>query len=731
MSDNELVITISGNIDNFKDKLKEASDQTAGLSESLKTAAEVSGVAFAALSLQVFDSLRAFNSADQASRGLSEALQNQGIFTQDLKDKYGEYAEAISKTTGFSEVQITQAQAVAQSFLGQIPVTEELTQAIADMAQKQGISLPAAAEELSKAISNGTGMLLRQGLQFSATDTVAQRYAKTIDFVNLKSGGMAEAANQGIGGIRGLTTAFEEAEVSLGKRFAPIASDVIKYMTDFVKPSKDASDSFYDIKAAAIAVGIVLSGLGVVLPLVANGFLAVRAAMIALSLGAAPLVLIAAAVAALVVGVVELGLHWKQVTGAIKAVVEDMSKTVTTAFIGMTQVIDGALHFDWDKIKAGISKIGDAFKTIAVDAKAGWTAATAETTKAVETQSAIKKAAGDRDAAIKKQHDSIQAQLAKAQDQLILDELRGASASTIALKQEEIKILTSLANSKKSSEIGVLKQQLAEIRALQVQDHQETVAQEAQFAQADLAAAKKLGDQKIKFRDDINKKDLAAIKSKIKTQKDVEQDAYKNELAAQIASDNTFLEEQNKYGEAYAAINQAMHNAALTGSENAFSKLSASQSSGNAVLKTIGKEAAVADIIIKSAQAAMEIYAGFAALPPWIGIPLGIAGAAAAVAFGAEQAAQVQSAADGGLMVGGIPGRDSIPTLTMPGELVVPTRNFDEVVNATADQRSAAQGGSGIGTAEIQLTLKDNLMDFIETKLVQRKFLNLSIQGSR
>lgn len=80
-------------------------------------------------------------------------------------------------------------------------------------------------------------------------------------------------------------------------------------------------------------------------------------------------------------------------------------------------------------------------------------------------------------------------------------------------------------------------------------------------------------------------------------------------------------------------------------------------------------------------------------------------------------------------MTGGIPGRDSIPTLTMPGELVVPTKNFEEVVNSVAAARSGAPVvGSDGALAHVVLELRDNLIDFIEAKLIERQSLGIALR---
>jgi hypothetical protein len=127
----------------------------------------------------------------------------------------------------------------------------------------------------------------------------------------------------------------------------------------------------------------------------------------------------------------------------------------------------------------------------------------------------------------------------------------------------------------------------------------------------------------------------------------------------------------------------------------------------------------------------MNIYAGFSTIPI-IGPALGIAGAAAAVAFGAEQTGQVLAANKGGLVSGGVPGIDSVPAVLTPGELVTPKSNFEEVVNAVAFQRNAQQGTDSSPRTDaldvrVMLELKDQLVEFVEAKLVERRRLGIAL----
>src|SRR5581483_2202908 len=111
---------------------------------------------------------------------------------------------------------------------------------------------------------------------------------------------------------------------------------------------------------------------------------------------------------------------------------------------------------------------------------------------------------------------------------------------------------------------------------------------------------------------------------------DNEQNALDKAAAAeadlQVKAHNQFLQDQIKFGTVYAAINQAMHSEIYQGTKKAFADLAELQQSSNSTLKAIGKVAAIANIIIKTAESAMNIYEGFSTIPI-VGPALGVAGA--------------------------------------------------------------------------------------------------------
>jgi tape measure domain-containing protein len=195
------------------------------------------------------------------------------------------------------------------------------------------------------------------------------------------------------------------------------------------------------------------------------------------------------------------------------------------------------------------------------------------------------------------------------------------------------------------------------------------------------------------------------------------------------AANKATQEEEKQNKTILQQIDDIANSRKVKAAESAFGELAKLTASKNAELKAIGKAAAVAGITIDTAQAAIKVFKNFQEFIPFppISIPLGIAAAGAVIAFGAEQISTVLAAQDGGIVTGGIPGKDSVPALLAPGELVVPEQNFDQVVGAVAAAQvgEEAPGGTA-GEATIEISLRDDAIEFIEAQLIERRNLNIT-----
>lgn len=684
MADNELLIKINADAKNAVKAFDDVKAKTEDLDEVLAKSSAIAAVAFAALTAEVGFAIHAFGEAEAASKTLSQALQNQGIYTKDLADEYKGYAKEVENATGIDDDALVKAQAIAQGYLGQTKITKELTLAIADLAEKQGGDLNEAATLIGKTIGTNTNILARQGLQLSETATEAEKMAKVLEFVNQKAGGFAAAANEGVGSIRGLKTAFGDLQEEIGARFAPVLEIAVAALTktfQFISSHPE----IVDLTVALIAAGGAIAAIATFVPAAVIAFNTLAAAFAAVGIaGAAATAAIFAiplAIGVLVFAIVELALHWKEVWGTIEAVTKAAVTNISELLGGLGHIIKGVFTFDSAEITKGLDEIKGAFtkaKNDYVQIKNEQVAANKE---GEETQNADRKAAADKAAAIEREK---QANLRNIrQQEIALGKLQNehASQELIDLKTQEIATLKALNEQKSAEERALLLERQAQIIALE-QDAQSEELGRATAFQEELSATKlELLQEDSDAVFQLRATESAAIQASLLTDADVERKLLADKLKANVAARNQELIDRKKHGEVIASLNKFLATEEVEGVKTATGELVALQNSRNSTLKAIGKAAAIAQITIKTAESAISIFNGFATIP-FIGYALGIAGAAAAIAYGGEQIATVTGAASGGLIEGGIPGKDSVPALLTPGELVVPRKNFNDVVGS-------------------------------------------------
>jgi len=736
----DLIIRVSGDATSYKKALEEAGAKTEDLNGQLESVAKGAAIAFALLTAEALASVAAYAESERALNKLTAALQQQGIFSEALVKNYQDIAGAIQLKTGADDDAVIAAMAATQGMLGQTKITQELAMAVADLAENKQMDLKSAFELVAKAATVNTGILKKQGIEVADLGDKEKNLVAITEALNVKFGGQAEAAAKGLGGIKLLKATFGDLQEEIGKRLAPAFELLITTATkvfSFIQSNPALLDFIVAAGVAAAAVS------GIALAVAGGGiaFLSLTAALTAagVATGAMTVATIALSSAAgigLLIGAVTLiAMNWDEVWPRMQGVFQAFVVSITDMAAGVGKVLLGVFTGNLDLIKNGLAQSQAAVER-GMD-KYIEVVETAQIEKqriefeGQQKQDVAKKIAADAEAEKERIATALKLQLISERRQLVLDQLNKESAETIKLQQEEIALLEAMADEANEKIVGKLSARLARVRELQLLQDQEDLDRKQLLADQILAKNvefEALSDQqKLEFME----KNKVALEAELLTENSARQAAALARAQIQTKENNDFLLNQQKFGTAYAIINKAMHSEAVTGASKAFGDLAALQSSSNSTLKAIGKVAAVANITIQTAQAAMNIYTGFSTIPI-IGPALGIAGAAAAVAFGAERMGQVTAAADGGLLEGGIAGRDSIPVLGMPGELVVPTRNFDEVVGAVSAARSGS-GGQGAGAAQemnLILTLKDDLMNFIEAKLVERTNLNISIQGA-
>lgn len=332
-----------------------------------------------------------------------------------------------------------------------------------------------------------------------------------------------------------------------------------------------------------------------------------------------------------------------------------------------------------------------------------------ETERKIAEQDLInfRKTAGEKlDFALQKdkEHTQLAGQEADLRNEIVTLKTKGGSDEVVKVKQQELELIKAIEEAKTAEEMAIAEQNLANFTA--VEDQKIAIAQEKDLEKNNkqiesmLAAAENRRAVQAEI-DALDEEDRLLLEEKDFANLDATQlrrrEALMNYATAEAAekkkANDAKLADEIKYGSAYAAIQAAMNSQAVKGTEQATGQLVQLQQSRNSTLKGIGKAAALVQIGIDTAKSAMSIYSGFATIPI-VGPALGVAGAAAAIAFGLEKMNQVRSAATGGI-VPGVGSGDTQPFMLEPGEVVVPKAlapTFaEEFGGLTADPNSPAR----------------------------------------
>ena len=156
--------------------------------------------------------------------------------------------------------------------------------------------------------------------------------------------------------------------------------------------------------------------------------------------------------------------------------------------------------------------------------------------------------------------------------------------------------------------------------------------------------------------------------------------------------------------------------------EDGWNALAAMSKSKNKDLANIGKAAAMYQIAVDTPRAAMAAYAALAGIP-LVGPGLGLAAAAAVVAYGAERMADVQGA-EASFATGTPYVPNDMVANIHKGEAIIPAKYNPFTGNGNTDTNNITVNFYG----DIMDTVPDNLAERIEDALYRRQ--SLAIGGS-
>jgi len=708
MADN-LIIKIGGSVKGYTDALKEAQEKTEDLGNVVDEVGKVAALAFAATSTAIGLAVNEFAEAEKVANRTNNIIQATGGIAGVTAKEVSELAASLQKTTTFSDEAVQSAENILLTFtnIGK-NVFPQATKSTLDLATRLGVDASSAAETLGKALQDpeqGLSRLTRAGIVFtdaqkaqikafqdnndiaSAQKVIMDQLAGTIGGlatgeVNSLSGSMAQARN-----------AISDAAEIIGAQFAPFAKKAADVIRDLANAFKENEQTVKAL-AAGLAVIAAASGVTVVIVGITKAVIALEAALAAGSIALSTIVPVFAAVAAITT---LAAAAWKTYTDEQKKS-EDATKNFVNASMEAEQ-------FAIKKYQR-------------------------------ERQAEIEEENAKKAHLLKVQSEEIAANNARREHaeeahNLTMLSLQGFNQEYINQMKALNDLELAMALEKSPQKIAIMREQYAVMKQDFVDYTTEMmIAREEVDKIIDTKVDEK--NQELISKDQKLYNTLLADASKYQlTEKTAKEKFLQEEIRKEVESNNLRLMEAQKYGKAYAEFQYALRSTEVGQSATFFSTMQNMTTSHNSILKGIGKAAALTKIGIDTATAAMQAYGAFPI--PFIGPALGAAAAAAIIAFGAEQAGRVMAAADGGLLTGGRYGVDSIPMLGMPGELVVPTKNFEEVINAMVSQRTgqpaqAVTGGdsSGGGTVRVMIELNEDASQIITARQIEDESLGIS-----
>jgi hypothetical protein len=740
----DLILKIGATAKDFETELAKVRKGTQDLNNDLKDMATYSGVAFAALTAELGLSIRAYIQGAEASQRLNTALQNQGIYTSELAAKYRDTAQAISEKTGIDSAQIQSAQAAIQAIIGQKEVSSELIEAIVNLSVAKRQDLDTTAELIGKGINGHAKALEGLSIHVDAHLSREQKLNEILKQVTTQYGGQAEAAEKGGLGLKNLERAFTDLQRAIGAEFAPAIAGATESITHFIDGIREHPE-IVKMTAALIAGGAALAGIVAALATAAVAVVSfttvVTALGISLAVATGGLSLLAAggiaAAAALGYAAVktdDASTAQKKLQAEIDATHQRIERLRIQAAGG--PAIPSFVSRDAkDELKDAEAHLAE-LETRIGKVKTQAAAAAGDDKQNEARAEAAKKRQAERDARDKANEAAL-----RAHNQVMVLESQRASKETIALAKDEADTLAKLADEKNKDARAALQKHLAEVRAERVIQDKLDKAQKKEFEQEDLKNNKEFQALSDAEKKQFLLKNQSELQSEIQTASTTRQAAARATLSQQIKDNNTYLENQRKFGSAYATIFKAMHSEVFEGTKQAFGEMEQMTQSHNATLKQIGKIAAVANIVIQTATSAMNVFAGFSTIPI-IGETLGLAAAAAVVAYGAERVSEVNAAYTGGIVPGADMGRDNTLMFLGGGEGIIPSKRVPETFDALVEKRARESGAgtdsdsdssSGGFTAAHASAMLDRLAS-IDQKLADKKgdiHFNGNIYGGR
>lgn len=567
-----------------------------------------------------------------------------------------------------------------------------------DLTQAQGFN--------KDSITRLFGSTEAQGIMFALTGKQAKNFKDNLVALKDETGAAKtfndayKESNETMAqAMRRVTVSLDVLAVKFGEQFAPAISLAADALQRFLKFASD-NPALIKFAAAATAIGIALTGI-----ITIGGFLA--SSLISIS------TLFTAVAAA--GGLAALAMKGVAIAGAL------LFSPFTAVIAVVTAAVAAIIYFK-DEITSLMRRFG---------------LLSAEVEKA-DVASKMEEAIAPNPENVEKKLDETKGVVAEKSAELLkLEEDFKKAKQALDVSDKDLAERLETEHQIKKAEIQAEMRELElsaeqehDLKLLEMEKESRLLAFEAALTDDQIRQQQALTHQQamLKIATDARKAELDRENKFIQDRAKAEFEDRERRIAEERKARELFLQEEAKFGTTVAQMRQYFRSSDYENTKTFLGDLSSLTRTKNRELFELGKNAALANAVVSTAQAITNALA----VQPY---PLGLALAAGAAARGYVQIETIkgQKMAKGGMVTGGVPGMDSVPITAQKGEFIVPQGNFEEVVNAVAMQR--AQQGAGAGAADqtgggevvVRLDISERAIPFIEAQLVERKRLGFAV----
>ena len=220
-------------------------------------------------------SVRAFGQQEDAVNALSAALANAGEDAAAAVPKFKRFAAAMQQQTIYGDELILSQMAYAKNLGVTTDQLEDAAKAAIGLAAKYKIDLQTAMMLVGRASKGQTQMLTRYGIVMDESLSAQEKFNQLL-VIGAGAFGLAEAEAKTMTGQLGqMKNAVSDAAEEIGKVLAPtvkrLALAVKEAARDFSKSGDESKKWAVKLAAVAGAIGPVLIGLGLLIPLAIKG----------------------------------------------------------------------------------------------------------------------------------------------------------------------------------------------------------------------------------------------------------------------------------------------------------------------------------------------------------------------------------------------------------------------------------------------------------------------------